>query len=106
MGQVVLLRGDPGNGKSFGSLVLKALDHFDAVLHTDELYVGYIYTRQRTLYRDDLRGDIWRHYHEHRHTIESTWEQFLFEVVIKDAAKIDRLLVEGWHLTFCSDVAG
>jgi hypothetical protein len=101
MSFVVLLRGEPSNGKSFGSYVLKSLDCFDAVLHTDELYVGYVYTQHRTLYRDNLRYDIWRHYREHREQIERAWEEFLFKIVTNDAAKVKRLLVEGWHLTFC-----
>ena len=75
MAIVVLLRGEPGNGKSFGSIVLKAHDCFDAVLHTDELYVGYIFTRKLELYRDDLRQQIWMHYHHLPRPVDEEWRQ-------------------------------
>jgi NADH:ubiquinone oxidoreductase subunit len=101
MSLVVLLRGEPGNGKSFGSIVLKAMDCFDAVLHTDELYVGYIFTRKRDIYRDDLRSQIWAHYNQHATTVENEWHAYLFSIVAADAKKVSRLLVEGWQLTHC-----
>jgi hypothetical protein len=95
---IVLLSGDPGNGKSFCGTVLKSLDCFDAVLHTDEIYVGYIFTKKSDLYRDDLRQDILNHYLQNSKVIGEEWHAHLFEVVTRDAKRIKRLLVEGWQL--------
>ncbi len=103
MSYVLLLRGSPGSGKSFGSMVLMAKDSFDAVLHTDELYVGYIVTRKREMYHDKLRGVIKDHYLANRDKLEAGWEAYLTEVVSRDAKRTQRLLVEGWHLTLCWD---
>jgi hypothetical protein len=103
MGFVVLVRGQPGNGKSFAAAVLKARDCVDAVVGTDELYVGYVFTRERGLYHDRLREQVLGHYHDHVGRIGPAWEGYLADVVSRDAAKEGRLLVEGWHLTFCFD---
>jgi hypothetical protein len=68
------------------------------VLHTDEVYVGYIFTKKQDLYRDDLRQNILNHYLQNRDVIREEWHKHLFEVVLRDANRIKRLLVEGWQL--------
>jgi hypothetical protein len=100
---IVLLHGEPGNGKSFCALVLKSLDCIDTVLHTDEIYTGYIFIEKRDIYRDDLRQQIWAHYLQHRQQIKDGWHAHLFDVVSRDAKRVQRLAVEGWQLFDCHD---
>jgi hypothetical protein len=100
---VVLLRGMPGNGKSFCSIVQKAWGKVDAVLHTDELYVGYIYTRRPDIYVHNLRQQIYPHYNRFILSVRDGWHEFLAEVVRRDAGRVRSLLIEGWNLNDCSE---
>lgn len=101
MSFVVLLRGEPGNGKSTGSSILLDAGCFDKVLRTDELYVTYIRDEKKALNRENLGQIILGHYNEFRHEIEPHWHEHLTATVKSVAQSVRRLLVEGWQLTHC-----
>jgi hypothetical protein len=101
MALVILVSGQPVSGKSFASIILKTLGCVDSVLHTDEIYTGYIFTQRKDIYGDDLRQIIVAHYLHCQQTIKKEWHGHLFEVISRDAARVDRLLVEGWQLFDC-----
>lgn len=98
---VFLLGGDPGNGKSFASLILKTQNLVEAILHTDEIYTGYIFLHQNHLYKDNLRQDIAGHYIRNMESIRKPWHEHLFLVASRDASRFGRLLIEGWQLFDC-----
>jgi broad-specificity NMP kinase len=105
MARIILIFGNPGNGKTTLANRLRA-EHGFEVMSVDCLYVEFIKSHYSMLYFDDLSLYIDNHYNEvlksHDERVRN-WHEHLFKNIVALSRRCDRLVVEGYLLFDCKD---
>jgi hypothetical protein len=105
MARVLLLFGNPGNGKSPLAVRLKA-DHGFEVISVDDVYVEWVKSQHRNLYFPELHAHILQHYHSilgSHPGFVNQWHAYLLALTLERSHEHDRLVVEGYLLFDCKD---
>jgi hypothetical protein len=96
---VMLVYGEPNQGKSALAYALLGAGKADGVYATDHAYVSFVKKCCPRLLTPDLYLNIQQHYCRHWTELVPGWHAHLVAEVGACLPKLGRLVVEGWHVT-------
>jgi len=101
MAQVVLITGEPGQGKTYLADRLSE-NRICGIVHLDSAYVDFIRDRHPSLYLSDIACVVSQHYKTvlsvHR-LGRSQWKKYVLALIKEELAGNALLIVEGYLLT-------